>query len=1068
MVKMAIEIISSKDLSESKLSEKFKNIYLNSENVIHLCATQSVKDLRTSESKLIPYYNTKVNVRTFSEFIKNIQNEIYQNELCIKVSDQRYILKKVIDYLFSKNDIHDLMDSMRYKIFKLCDFFRFNNIAISDTSLNLIKNDYSDFEYNLFNVCKEFNTILDELESENISRRTNQILGTDINIEKNIKSIGAMTKNSINKVLSEASTIILDGFLFFTDMQKYVIQTAVNLRKKVYLTAKLNNKITDKYLTEHIFKTLFNDLKQPYTPPRSNIPENNNLTSINLLRNEYPDVFKIKSIVEKHNHTKDETIKIIQPFSNRELEWRFIVQEISSRIEKYCKNDENKIKECLSNDIALIVTKDGYEERVSAILREIGVFIFKGEKYIDSIKLKDKIIPNFKRVYYRKNDFLSLEIKFQNGECLTYQEKSLLFEKAFEGIKLGRNFFRPLASYPAIQYVLEIYSILLDGININKFKNILSSNWQYNVNDGVKWDQYLEAFKCIEVFFKNNNSLSSWIDILNALISFKNKSLVDPLLKYHPLKKINMESLNFIKDLLILLSSLIKKLEGISGGIKDHVNAIQNSLLGNTQMEVHEEEQTEKFIISLLLDVLNKMDSSIINSISTTYFAKNIRTMIKDIENNTEIKNKSSLILNIVNLENMKKFKTCFFPMNEIDNYPRKYMKDFPFNSEEIMNILTLEKYGICKKPSDILGKDVHCLFEQYLFKNVLDYTQEELIITRTDKEDNKSKSPSIYIRDICLAFGMDNNFETVEHTTTKSNLNFSKSRIPNKSIKSKSDYTLDELATFELCPRLYYHQRESRELFYSTKYQMQLYFIGVLFCGTLNKFVNYSEKNNKLYSSESDEALHICLSLFEEIYAEYLPIFNIFTEYELKDIRKVTIEKLEGLITNTIERFIKKATQSSSANKKVKPSFYFKVSFPHKERLHKGYNYELTLNFDLKITNANDNSSYISQNNLYIEFLVLKTLEDKKEPLKHYSDMIKALNENEPNCDRINLVMKIINKINIQFDSIKFARDGIKRTDDIVKKIESYKFSVPRAMPSKFCAYCKLGETCKARFIKI
>lgn len=63
---------------------------------------------------------------------------------------------------------------------------------------------------------------------------------------------------------------------------------------------------------------------------------------------------------------------------------------------------------------------------------------------------------------------------------------------------------------------------------------------------------------------------------------------------------------------------------------------------------------------------------------------------------------------------------------------------------------------------------------------------------------------------------------------------------------------------------------------------------------------------------------------------------------------------------------------------------------------------------------------------------------------------------------------MKIINKINIQFDSVKFARDGIKRTDDIVKKIESYKFSVPRAMPSKFCAYCKLGETCKARFIKI
>lgn len=1067
-MKMAIEIISSKDLSGSKLSEKLEKIYLNSESTLHLCATQSVKDLRISENKLISYYGTKVNIKTFSEFIRGIQNKLYQNELCIKESDQRYILKKVIDYLFSKDDIHDLMDSMRYKIFKLCDFLRFNNIAISKESLNLIKNDYSDFEYNLFNVCKEFNNVMDELENSDISQQTSQILGTDINIKRNIKSIGTMTKDLANQIISKVDTVLLDGFLFFTDIQKYVIQTSVNLGRKTYLTAKLNNKITDKYLTDYIFKQLFNELNVPYIAPKSNISKDVELTSISLFKSKYPDIFGIKSIIEKNNHVKDETIKIIPPFFNRELEWQFIVQEISSKIEKCCKDDENKIKEYLSNDIALIVTKDGYEERVDSILKETGVFIFKGEKYIDNIKLKDKIIPNFKRVYYRKNDFLSLQIKFQNGECLTYKEKSLLFEEAFERIKLGRSFFRPLASYPAVQYILEIYSIILKGININRFKNILSSNWQHNVNDGVKWDQYLEAFKCIEMFFKDNTSISSWIKIINTLISFKSKSCTDQLLKYHPLRKINTESLNFIKDLLMLLSSLIKKLEGISGGIKDHINALENSLLENTKVKTYEDEQTEKLIISLLLDAINKIDSPIIKSVSTKYFAKSIRNIINDIEKDIELKSKSNLILNVVTLENMKKFKTCFFPMNEMDNYPRKYIKDFPFNSKEVLNILTSKKYGICKKPSDLLGENLHCLFEQYLFKNVLDYTEEELIITTTDKEDNKSKSPSIYIRDICLAFGIDNKFENTIHRETTSNLNFSKSRIPNKTLKSKPNYTLEELATFQLCPRLYYHQRESKELFYYTKHQMHFYFIAVLFCGTLNKFVNYSEKNNKLYSSESDEALHICLSLFEEIYAEYLPIFNIFTEYELKDIRKVTLEKLEGLIKNTIERFVKKAAQSSSANKKVKPSFYFKVSFPHKEKLHNGYNYELTLNFDLKITNADDNSSYISQNNLYIEFLVLKTLEDKKEPPTHYNDIIEALSKNNPNCDRINLVMKIINKINIQFDSIKFAGDGIKRTDDIVRKIEAYKFSVPRAMPSKFCAYCKLGETCKARFIKI
>ena len=39
---------------------------------------------------------------------------------------------------------------------------------------------------------------MDELENSDISQQTSQILGTDINIKRNIKSIGTMTKDLAN------------------------------------------------------------------------------------------------------------------------------------------------------------------------------------------------------------------------------------------------------------------------------------------------------------------------------------------------------------------------------------------------------------------------------------------------------------------------------------------------------------------------------------------------------------------------------------------------------------------------------------------------------------------------------------------------------------------------------------------------------------------------------------------------------------------------------------------------------------------------------------------------------
>ena len=133
----------------------------------------------------------------------------------------------------------------------------------------------------------------------------------------------------------------------------------------------------DDYLESYIFKPIFNEFNCEYKQPIVNISNGNDNNALGYLKSTYPDVIN----ASENNSIKlcaDNSIKLIKPFHNRELEWKYIVEQISNKIQKACGEDEDKIKKYLRNDIALVVTKGGYESRVPALLKEIGVFIFKG------------------------------------------------------------------------------------------------------------------------------------------------------------------------------------------------------------------------------------------------------------------------------------------------------------------------------------------------------------------------------------------------------------------------------------------------------------------------------------------------------------------------------------------------------------------------------------------------------------------------------------------------------------------------------------------------------------------
>lgn len=149
----------------------------------------------------------------------------------------------------------------------------------------------------------------------------------------------------------------------------------------------------------------------------------------------------------------------------------------------------------------------------------------------------------------------------------------MLFDQTFEHMKISREFIKPLAFYPIVQYILEIYDVLLNGISIEKFKTILYSNWHHSINDGTKWDEYLSEFKRIEIFFESSNSIDEWVKIIDNLLNMKSLADENYLLKYHPLRFVSEDSLNFIKGILLSLSNLIDEINKVSGGIKEHIDA---------------------------------------------------------------------------------------------------------------------------------------------------------------------------------------------------------------------------------------------------------------------------------------------------------------------------------------------------------------------------------------------------------------------------------------------------------------------------------------------------------------
>ena len=1028
---------------------------------VYLTATQNLKNLRADSpilsSAFMPYKNddTEANLYSISDFIQYAAKRTYDSKGYLSNADQKFILAKVIAYYYRENiPMQKTMYQMRYDIFEIVNLLAFSNKAISEEQLQLIRQDYSEIEKDIFGIYALFQDVVAKMiASIACGERDAQlttILGENFLKNTEIKSIKIFSdkqKEILIDLISKEDVLFFDGFLFFNEIQRFILSAAIELGKSLcFISKQFTDKMGD-FIFERNIKEIADMMSTKVKAIK--VPNEENLivgdTAINYAKIAFP--LNISDTPPNADELiSDGTIKFIQPFISREEELRYVAKSISKQLKDAYKGDISNVYDLLS-DIAIVlaVNKEEYEERISNIFREVGLFVLKNDLFESGkYSLVDK--NTIKPVYFNRHDFLDTDVKMNDGNSMSYHDKHILFENGFKRIDINRT-SRPIASYPVGQFVLELYRTISDGMSIEGFKGILYSNWRYVVDKvQLKWSDFISDFKYIEIFLADKNAISEWCETVNELLLLKNEMADNSLYVYHPLNQISIESLEFFCQLLNELSNLCSQIRGIVGSIDSHLNMLKNVVMkaGNIIGTEDDNLEFEQVILKkMVLAISDIGSSSLMANLDSDYFAQNIRAMLTDWEQQNAVELETTIRLNVVNLENMKKYKYCYFIMCESDKYPRRYYDKFPFTND-VIEILQAERYGIGVVPHEIKGTEYHLELERYLFKNVLDFTTEKLIITYCEKENGNYNKPSIYAVDVANAFGVDIPFVEQDVDNDSEALKFIETP-PSHYFDAKSKYTLTELAIFKLCPKLYYHLSvDDNRGTYLSRLQLKFYMEAVLYCDLLRRFMDYNLANEKVYQKGTVEHEVVVNQLFNETCQANIKFFPFFSKYEIEDTIRNVSGKAKGFIEN--------------AMKYLKGNTYTVISYQNKQ--YAGNNYELIIEHDNRVVDYDLKTWRMSQNSTYLEFLVLKTSDNKSE-LKHYADMIKALDENDPNEDRINLTSRIIAKINIQFDSKRFANDGVKRTDELVSQVCEYDFSKAVAMDSDYCTYCRLNDVC-------
>lgn len=1048
-----LKIIQSKNIFSDDVNMYLRDQMELNPNFIYIAATNSILDERKKSDDLSFYFQEKERIYYSNSFEFCINSTIRSSKGYLSLVDMYYILKKLIEYYFRKSDIQrSVYQKTSYHLFELYKLLIFNNVDyVSDQEMNYIKSNYPDYCVFLFDIYNEFRDIINKLINDVNGEYKNHIdyniykLNINLSIQRSdkveFKHFIDRKKMQLQDVLNGVDTLYLDGFVAFDDWDKYIISVARSLCKRVVFISK---DIQGEYKGEFLFDNVY-EIGSTLDKNKILIESYNEdecTPSIKYIRN---NLYRL-GIPDKKESMSDGGINFIEPFLNRGDEILYIAQTISELIRNKYEDDNDiiEIRRFIENDILIVcsVNKDIMTELLDDQFSKTGFFVFVQVPEEISEKVN---LDSFKRIYYNSRDFLMNDVLYEDGTKLNNYDKLIFFKKGFLRIRLPSK-PKPILASPILEFIFELYEILDEGMTPKRFKAILFSNWYYHTGrSDIKWDSFLGAFNQIQGEFQRISLIKDWQTGFEDIIAKRDKICDNYKYIRHPFNSISREELVGLLSIIKEIRALLDALSSIHGEMRSHIRFLKDKIIYTDRLSdidddlLTDAQRVIKDFCGVLDDIV--LDSSVMD-MDSLFFSKHLKNIISNL-NLPVLSYKDDFTLQIQSMLNMKHYKYVFFMGLEDSKYPRKHERRFPFTQEivDIIKRLGVSSYGI-----DIYDHNI--TMEKIFFKNVLDFTETSIWFTCTQYDGKHNNKFAIYVENIATAFNQDVEYKIPLRKqidiSIKKDINALAAIYP----EPKVEYTLKELITYQLCPKLYYHlYLKPKPIAYKSEGQFKMYAEAVLYCDLFDRFMKYNNKSNdkegEWYNSSEDKYYNVLKKLSSEGFKENCENFSSIWIPDMDEIKDKALSR--------ILRFIEKYVIDDLGYDKYTLVKANEIIYPCGE-------FNLRLECDMVVFSNTKGIRQFFQNNTFLDFLALKCT-SKKTSERHYKEMKRLLNTGSRYIDRLFFANKMINKINVQFASkiksfIAGNDGGIERVKNLRNEIINTDFSRVLPVTSNFCSY--------------
>lgn len=711
-----------------------------------------------------------------------------------------------------------------------------------------------------------------------------------------------------------------------------------------------------------------------------------------------------KHIFDKETINRDisEDIVFYKPFFTREDEFKFIISQIKDIL-------------CDSYTIEEIQSKC---EKIAIVI--VSQFAKQTEIFNDLLKRQGLFIAPNNEIFFSQEEFLNSSYE----KSLSKKQRLELFSefKRLEVYQPPKTLFNSNLG----KFICEIYKISSYGMKLYNFNTLIYINWLFKE---TKIEDIISEFNYIKSFFENLETIDEWLNQIEKLINIKNKETFEYELHNHPIKSVKKETLDFIRNYIVFLNNVIKKIRNVNGSVKKHIKTLIGAI-----KEENPDKSLEKELLYEFETILNAKDNSI--NIDNEYFAQNFQSLISEYLSARSEKS-NNIRINVINMESANSYDTVFVPMFEENKYPMEYKYEFPY-SRGIIDIISNKKlitnYNIPLNKT----QNYSLKMAKHIFENLFRIAKDKIIFTRTESENGAPIDMSIFGYDIISKFGgvqfkeHNNYFQTLKEEEYTDKLIFKENKL--------KDMYLNEMLSYFVCPKMFYYSNLFEKYScYADKFLLNFYCKGLIY--------------NKLLSEIADGSIYNEDSLKQTINKNFIKIAeNIFELFPLFD------DNYKNDITLSARVAISNFINNKIFTGRYKPNKEFKLSLStQKDICYKGLKIKRYKNLVVTdILNGVTNEFDISK---MLDILITSTGK-RQTNKKHFSEIVSELNQNKT-IDRASSLNFLSFKLNTQLNVSNYENAGIERVKKIVDFIDERRQSNLCASQSSYCSYCKYKNIC-------